>query len=321
MPRDHATVNYGMVADNDYRSLPSPAQLLYINMWVAAGISYCGVRDWRPSRISGWTEDTTTADVLAAGDCLRARHFIVTDDDTEEALVRSWVRFDGVMRKPRLAISFVSAYYETASSTLRKVIVHEAKKLQRNEPELPCWSDPRVISVLEQESCSAKDLPPVSDPFEPGFAPGLEQTLHRVSTGVSTARTPSPTPTPLTPAPSGSPEVADEQDAPTPSAPAKKSGKKKSATPLGDDWRPTEDHLTRCIDRGLDPALELEKFRAHAEANDRRQVSWNAAFTQWLLTARPPQGGTVHPIRQGDLLPDADGNLVLPPLPAKTPWG
>lgn len=28
---------------------------------------------------------------------------------------------------------------------------------------------------------------------------------------------------------------------------------------------------------------EVEKFKAHAEANDRRAVNWNAAFTQWLI--------------------------------------
>ena len=89
-----------------------------------------------------------------------------------------------------------------------------------------------------------------------------------------------------------------------------KAPKKKPAKPLADDWRPTEDHLKRCRDLGVDPGIELAKFRAHAEANDRRQVSWNAAFTQWLLSARPT--GNVRPIRPE---PDEQGRIALPPLP------
>ena len=58
MARDHATVNYGMTNDPDYRRLPAPAQHLYLSLWVSAGMSYCGVRDWRPSRISGLTSPT-----------------------------------------------------------------------------------------------------------------------------------------------------------------------------------------------------------------------------------------------------------------------
>lgn len=95
----------------------------------------------------------------------------------------------------------------------------------------------------------------------------------------------------------------------TAAAPPASKPKKKPAKPLTADWRPTEDHLVRCRDLGVDPALELAKFRAHAEANDRRQVNWNAAFTQWLLNARP---GNVRPLRPST---DDQGRIVLPPLP------
>lgn len=62
--------------------------------------------------------------------------------------------------------------------------------------------------------------------------------------------------------------------------------RKKPATRLPDDWAPTEAHWERQRD-GLDITREAATFRAHAEANDRRCVNWNAAFTQWLLKARP----------------------------------
>lgn len=62
------------------------------------------------------------------------------------------------------------------------------------------------------------------------------------------------------------------------------------------DFVPTDSHRELARTRGVDLSLELQKFRAHAEANDRRQVNWNAAFTQWLLSSRPVSGA-----RQGTL--------------------
>ena len=62
--------------------------------------------------------------------------------------------------------------------------------------------------------------------------------------------------------------------------------RKRPATRLPDDWQPTEAHWERRHD-AIDVQNEAATFRAHAEANDRRCVNWNAAFTQWLLKARP----------------------------------
>ena len=63
--------------------------------------------------------------------------------------------------------------------------------------------------------------------------------------------------------------------------------RKRPAKPLPDDWQPTDDHRTRAADQGIDLERAAAKFRAHAEANDRRQANWNAAFTQWLLNEKP----------------------------------
>lgn len=56
----------------------------------------------------------------------------------------------------------------------------------------------------------------------------------------------------------------------------------KPTTPIPDDWEPTPEHRARAAAAGVDVDHEAEMFRAHAEANDRWQASWNAAFTTWL---------------------------------------
>ena len=68
-------------------------------------------------------------------------------------------------------------------------------------------------------------------------------------------------------------------------------------TPLPSDWAPTPEHEKKARELNVDLLREAETFRAHAEANDRRAKRWNAAFTQWLLKARPmPRGAAPLPI-------------------------
>ena len=75
--------------------------------------------------------------------------------------------------------------------------------------------------------------------------------------------------------------------------PAKATGRKRPAAPIPSDWAPTETHREMAVNRNLDIEAEAAVFRAHAEANDRRVVRWDAAFTQWLIKAR--QGTSSRP--------------------------
>jgi hypothetical protein len=65
--------------------------------------------------------------------------------------------------------------------------------------------------------------------------------------------------------------------------------RKGNAKPIPADWAPSLHHRSQAAEKGLDVELEAEAFRAHAEANDRRVVVWDAAFRQWLIKARPVQ--------------------------------
>ncbi len=78
---------------------------------------------------------------------------------------------------------------------------------------------------------------------------------------------------------------------PAPAEPERKQVKprKKPAGPLPADWTPTPQHRDLARERDADLEMEARRFRAHAEANARVAVVWNAAFTQWLLKAEPPR--------------------------------
>lgn len=189
MPRIFAKVNAGIWGDPDFRALPPAAQHLYLQLWTSPDLSFCGVHDWRPARLTGLSSGFSADHVRSVADCLSARFFVVQDEGTEEILVRSWARFDETLKQPRLAISYVNAYATVASPNLRAVLVHETAKMQKMWPELACWTDARVLEVLSHPAVSARALPTPDDPFGDGFgdgfALGLPQTQGKVWGSVS----------------------------------------------------------------------------------------------------------------------------------------
>lgn len=61
--------------------------------------------------------------------------------------------------------------------------------------------------------------------------------------------------------------------------------KSSRSTSLPGDWKPQVGHEQFCVDNGLDCKIQAERFRLHAEMNDRKMKDWNAAFRMWLSKA------------------------------------
>ena len=283
MPRDHARVNVTIWNDPDFRALPPAAQHLYLTLWTSPDLTYCGVHDWRPGRLAHLSEGFTAEHLSTVASCLQARHFLVIDEETEEALVRSWARFDGLMKQPRMAVSLVNAYSAVASATVRAVAVNELHKIREEEPGLACWSDKRVAEVLDHPRVSAKDLPTPADPFGDGFgsglALGLPQTQPKVYPWVYTPPTPAPAPAPKPSVVEGG--VGGDDAAPTPS------GRKRPSTPLPDDFEPNDANRRLAEERNLDLDAVVAHWRDHHLAKDSRFVDWQRALGTWIRREKP----------------------------------
>lgn len=213
MAREHGRVNVEIWSDPEFRKLPPAAQHLYLLLWTSPGLTYCGTHDWRPGRLAALSSGWTAEHIVAVGDCLAARYFLVLDDDTEEVLIRSWARFDGLLKQPRMAVSYATAYATVASENLRMVLVHETNKIRAAHPELTCWRDKRVTGLLEHPASSAKQLPTPEDPFADGFGDGFALGLGQTPTGVSTRVCTPPTPAPTPATTTDSSETASSADA------------------------------------------------------------------------------------------------------------
>lgn len=193
MAREYANIRLSVWDDDDFRDLPGDAQHLYFILLTSPTLSYCGVADWRPGRIAGLISDWDTTRVITAASTLFDRLYVLVDVETEEALVRSFVRHDGLMGKPRLAVSMVNAHRAVASRTLRGVVVHELARLRADQPDLKGWQGPTggvgvAVGLSEREGIDPATLPnpfpavsppvclPVCQPFEAnasGQLPGV----------------------------------------------------------------------------------------------------------------------------------------------------
>ena len=156
MGRKHANIQVDIWNDPDFRELSAQAQLLYFQLLSSATLTYAGVADWRSKRISILSNGRTVDEVESAMSELQEGLFVVVDDDSEEAFIRSFFKWDGLLEKPNVAKAMVSAWGKVHSLQLKAVIVHELRRLRDQFPE---WRAFEVESV--QELCEKDSLDPV----------------------------------------------------------------------------------------------------------------------------------------------------------------
>lgn len=158
MARDHARLQVGIWADSDWRGLPMASQWLYTYLLSSPKLSYAGVADWRPKRIAAFTLDGSADLIEKAALPLETEQppLLLIDRDTEEALIRTFVRHDGVLTVPNVAIATAKAWQDTASEILRGVIAEEVVTLYQEDSDLPAFREgnaswPWMQSILGSE--------------------------------------------------------------------------------------------------------------------------------------------------------------------------
>lgn len=153
MARDYAVIRNDIWNDDHWRKLTTRAQHLYLQLLTSSTLNYAGVADWRSARLAALSSDATRATVEDSADELARELFIVIDEETEEVLVRSFLKHDGLLHKPNVTKAMVSAFADVASARLRGVIVHELTRLHAKHPEWNGFSTGTgVLELLERDS-------------------------------------------------------------------------------------------------------------------------------------------------------------------------
>lgn len=157
MARDHARIRLDIWSDEDFVALPSTSQWLYIRLLTHGSLSYCGVTDWRPGRLASSAVDLGATDVEMFAAPLEAGAFLIIDRATEEVLVRSFVKHDGLLDKWNMAAAVARTFTAVASKPLRGVVVHELKRMREAYPEYRGWTRPDVQKVLRRVDIAPAD--------------------------------------------------------------------------------------------------------------------------------------------------------------------
>lgn len=272
MPRDRANLRTDLWGDTSWRRLTHGAQWLYQHILTTPTLNACGVGDWRTVRIAAMSADVTPTLVETWAVELEREFFLVVDRDTEEVLIRSFFRHDGILQQPNPTKGALRQFAGIASGLLRGVISHEMSRLQLENPN-GFSKDGHGFNVWELEGMRTLLGTPRIDVKNPSSNPS-----HNPSPNPSSMGNPNP-----------SPKGSDTSTSTSTSTEASLPGDetKLKETRLPKDWAPTAAHIELGRSSGVDVVAEAESFRLHAETHDRHAARWNAAFTTWLKKAKP----------------------------------
>lgn len=134
--RSYAKVYVSIWGDEEFKALSLQAQALYFRLLTDPKLSMCGVCDWRPNRLAMSSHGSTAKTVRTAGEELEAARFVVIDEDSEEVLVRTFVKHDGVLKSPNLTKAMVTDWTSIASVRLQRAVVREVLAAADLEPEM-----------------------------------------------------------------------------------------------------------------------------------------------------------------------------------------
>ncbi len=125
--------------DPDWLNLDQACQNTYDMILQDKRISWCGVMTYAPAVLATKSVGNTESKVRRTVATLESRGFLATDSSTNEILVRSYVRHDGVMDRRNLGKAVARALDKVMSIQLRGLIRVELRRLLDESPGAAGW--------------------------------------------------------------------------------------------------------------------------------------------------------------------------------------
>lgn len=150
MARGHGRILTSIWEDSDFLKLDEREQRFYLFLISQPNLNHAGLLPLTLRRWSRKANGLTSADVEKRLHSLDDARFIVMDDDTEELLIRSFVRNDGVWKQPKVMGAMVSGAMEISSRRLRRALLAEVERIPLGE--LSSEPGSRGVSIRQQVS-------------------------------------------------------------------------------------------------------------------------------------------------------------------------
>jgi hypothetical protein len=193
MARGHGRILTSIWEDSDFLALTEDQQRLYLFLISQPNLNHAGLLDLTLRRWARKAAGLTVAELKERIDSLAKARFIVVDEDTEELLIRSFVRNDGVWRMPKVMGSMVSGALEISSPCVppgapRRDGPRAARRAERRADEVRS-GEARAPRSASRFSSASRPCARRSDPHSRPPASGFRNPLRAPSSG-----TPSDTP-------------------------------------------------------------------------------------------------------------------------------
>lgn len=264
MARESANLLLDIWNDPDFQELTPTQQRLYILLFSQKTTNNAGVLPLMPSKWAKASQHTAVVDIEADLAALEAARFVLVDRATEEVLVRSFVRRDGVAKQKYLLRNALAVAKHTESPRLRHALAVELRRLANPEADV-------VADELARNAAGAgfeRGSNAVPTPSERG------SNAHVVVEGVVAS--------------DGDGSTNVEPTSRRPRSQAKRGTTR--GTRLPTDFAVTAEMVDWARERvpHVDGRLETEKFINHWRSKtgrDATKLDWAATWRNWMLNA------------------------------------
>ena len=204
MARSEARVSVDIWTDADFVALSCSAQRLYFFLLSQQDLAHDGVIALRVRRWAGSAGGLNEQDVRRDLDMLAAARFVVVDEDTEELLIRSLIRRDGIYRQPNLMRAAQKHLSVVTSAPIRAALAEELRRI-RSLSDIHERCVELVGAMLTELYAEPPGNPSTNPPANPSESPsrhtlGERGMVTAVTKGFPSPLDPFPTPSASPPA-------------------------------------------------------------------------------------------------------------------------
>ena len=303
MPRTEARIFNSIWDDPYFVALPEGPQRLYMFLLSQHDLSYCGVMPLRKSRWARKAAGLTTPAVTEYLKWLEGADYptaypnpdsaptplLVIDYDTEEVLVRSLLRRDGIWKQPNLLKLARESAESVDSRRICGVMLAELQRLPLEETgsDLVRTLVAEFIADLEKGGPYPTAYPPPKGTDDPTDDPTALEYARARGTGERIGSNQTGSPIPLFP------------ESPTSLPPQRE---RKQGHRLPDDFALTDDMRVWAKEHAphVDVDREFARFCDYWRAKpgrEGRKLDWRLTWNNWMRNAEDRQGPRDRPGR------------------------
>lgn len=170
MARTHARILVSIWSDEHFTRLDASVQRLFFLLLSQPDLSLCGALPLRPKRWARFCPDDTTESIMLDLKTLEAEDYLMVDEDVDEVWIRSFIKYDGLLKSPNMRKGMNNAFAQVVSEGIRNAFLEAVQEADSNETRTESGVGVGVGSpkmVLRCDRCSRLTMDCTCPALEP----------------------------------------------------------------------------------------------------------------------------------------------------------